>query len=62
MQTAKQHVQELLRNLPDDSSYEHVQYHLYVVEKVRRGEARAESEGTVSHQEALDRLSKWRTK
>ena len=62
MQTAKQEAQELLRNLPDDSSYEDIQYHLYVLEKVRRGETRAESEGTVSHQEALDRLSKWRMK
>ncbi len=34
MQTAKQHVQELLRNLPDDSSYKDIQYHLYILEAV----------------------------
>ena len=44
MQTAKQEVQELLPNLPDDSSYEDIQYHLYVLEMVRRGEACAETE------------------
>ena len=57
MKTAKQEAQKLLRNLPDDSSYEDIQYHLYVLEKVRCGEARAEAEGTMSHEEAQSRLS-----
>ena len=59
MQTAKQEVQQLLENLPDDSSYEDIQYHLYVLEKVRRGEARAQSEGTLTQEQAEDRLAKW---
>lgn len=62
MQTVKQEVQELIRNLPDYSSYEDIQYHLYVLKKVRRGEARAETEGTLSHEEAQIRLAKWRTR
>lgn len=62
MQTVKQEVQELIRNLPDYSSYEDIQYHLYVLKKVRRGEARAETEGTLSHEEAQGRLSKWHTR
>jgi len=37
MSTAKQEVRELLDNLPDDSTIEDIQYHLYVLEKVRRG-------------------------
>ena len=59
MQTAKQEVTSLLERLPEDSSLEDVQYHLYVIEKIRRGLARAETEGTLSQVQAEDRLGKW---
>ncbi len=49
----------MLETLPDDSSLEDIQYHLYVLEKIKRGVERAESEGTVSHAEAKQRLGKW---
>ena len=62
MQTAKQDVQEMLNRLPAGSSYEDIQYHLYVLEKIRRGEERAEQEGTITQAEAKARLSKWITK
>lgn len=38
MQTAKQDVRQLLDHLPDDSTIEDIQYHLYVLEKIRRGQ------------------------
>ncbi|MGH9425141.1 MAG: hypothetical protein ACRD2L_02390 [Terriglobia bacterium] len=59
MNTAKSEVASMLENLPDDSSLEDIQYHLYVLDKVKRGEERAESEGTLSHNEAKQRLGKW---
>ena len=59
MSTAKSEVASMLENLPDDSSLEDIQYHLYVLEKVKRGVERAESEGTLSHTEARQRLGKW---
>ena len=59
MSTAKLEVASMLENLPDDSSLEDIQYHLYVLEKVTRGVERAESEGTLSHSEAKQRLGKW---
>lgn len=59
MSTAKSEVKSLLENLPDDSSLEDIQYHLYVLEKVKRGAERAESEGTLSNAEARQRLGKW---
>ena len=37
MSTAKNEVQQLLNTLPDDCSLEDIQYHLYVIEKVRNG-------------------------
>lgn len=59
MSSPKDEVVSLLRKLPDDASYEDIQYHLYVLEKVRRGLERAGSEGAVSHEEAKARLGKW---
>ncbi len=61
MKTAKEEVKTLLAKLPDDCTIEDIQYHLYVVEKVRKGIDRAEREGTISHKEAKKRLSKWIT-
>jgi len=37
MSTAKEEVHALLTKLPDDCSLEDIQYHLYVIEKVRDG-------------------------
>ncbi len=59
MSTAKEKVQALLRNLPDDCSLEDIQYHLYVIEKVNNGLESAVSEGTVSQEEVEQRLGKW---
>jgi hypothetical protein len=61
MSTAKEEVEELLGKLPNDCSLEDIQYHLYVLEKVRNGIEAAETEGTVPQQEAEAQLSKWLT-
>ncbi len=62
MNTAKDDVQSLLQKLPDDCTLEDVQYHLYVLGKIRRGIERAESEGTLSQEEVERRLAKWTAK
>ncbi|HEX6046379.1 MAG TPA: hypothetical protein VFZ22_17930 [Pyrinomonadaceae bacterium] len=62
MSTAKEEVQSLLNKLPDDCSLEDIQYHLYVIEKVRNGLEAAGSQGTVSQEEVEQRFSKWITK
>lgn len=59
MQTVKQEVASLLERLPESSSLEDVQYHLYVIEKIRRCLERAETEGTLSREQAEERLGKW---
>ena len=61
MATAKEEVEALLGKLPNDCSLEDIQYHLYVLEKVRNGIAAAESEGTVPQEDVEARLSKWLT-
>jgi hypothetical protein len=62
MQTTKQEVTSLLERLPESSSLEDVQYHLYVIEKIRRGLERAETDGALSQAQAEDRLGKWLVK
>ena len=37
MQSAKQEINNLLNRLPDDCSFEDIQYHLYVLQKIERG-------------------------
>jgi hypothetical protein len=62
MGTAKQEVESLLSKLPDDCSLEDIQYHLYVIEKVRQGLDAADTKGTITQDEAERRLGQWLTK
>jgi hypothetical protein len=59
MGTAKQEVELLLNKLPEDCSLEDIQYHLYVLEKVRHGLEDARARGTVSQEDAEARLNRW---
>ena len=59
MSNPKAEVVSMLEALPQDASLEDIQYHLYVLEKVKRGLERAESEGAISHEDAKVRLGKW---
>jgi len=59
MNTVKQEIELLLKNLPEDCSLEDVQYHLYVIEKYRQGIAVADSERKLTQEEAEGLLSKW---
>ena len=61
MSTVKQDVELLLQRLPDNSSVEDIQYHLYVLDKVRRGLEDARVNGTLSQEEVEARFSKWLT-
>ena len=59
MVAVKQKAQEMIQNLPNNCTYEDIQYHLYVVEKVKNGINRAESGETSSHEKAKQRMAKW---
>jgi hypothetical protein len=61
MSTAKQEVHELLSRLPDDCSIEDIQYHLYVIEKVRNGLEIADAQGAIPQEEVEQLLGKWLT-
>jgi hypothetical protein len=54
MKSAKEQIHDLLADLPDNCSLEDVQYHLYVIAKVRSGILAAEQRGVVA-QELVER-------
>lgn len=59
MRSLKKNVEQMIRNLPDDSTVEDIQYHLYVLEKIRKGQEAIRDGKGISHEEAKARLSKW---
>ena len=59
--SAKQDVESLLNRLPDNVSVEDIQYHLYVLDKVRRGLEDARINGTLSQEDVEAHFSKWLT-
>ena len=61
MSTAKHDVELLLNKLPEDCTLEDIQYHLYVLEKVRRGLSEAQEQGSIPQSEVEARLSQWLT-
>ena len=59
MQTAKQEVEQLLTHLPDDTSLEDIQYHLYVLEKIKKGRDDIVAGRSHTHEQARERLHRW---
>ena len=59
MSTAKEEVKRLLDTLPDDSTLEDIQYHIYVCQKVEAGLADVDAGRTVSQAEAEEQMAKW---
>jgi len=59
MSTPKEELRRLLDKLPDDVSFEDIQYHIYVQQSVERGLDAAERGEVVSQEEAERRMSKW---
>lgn len=57
--TAKQEVEHLLQNLPDDATLEDIQYHLYVLEKIRRAREDVAAGRTYTAAQARERLGRW---
>lgn len=58
MSAVKEEVTSLLDRMPSDASIEDVRYHLYVIDKVRKGLESVELDGGLT-QEVEERLSKW---
>ena len=57
--SAKNEIRDLLDRLPENATWEDIQYHIYVQQKIRKGLADVEGGRTVSAEDAEKRLSKW---
>ena len=59
MLPAKEEVRRLLDQLPDDTSLEDIQYHIYVQQKIDRGLSDVKTDNTLSEVEFDKRMSNW---
>lgn len=59
MPTVKDQAQSALQQLPDECTFEDIQYELYVLGKIRKAEDSIARGGAVSHDEAKRRMSQW---
>jgi predicted transcriptional regulator len=59
MQSAKEEAIQLIRRLPDDTTLEDIQYHLYVQQKVRRGMQDVEEGRVYTQEEVEKRMKRW---
>jgi predicted transcriptional regulator len=59
MSSVMHDVKELVNHLPDDASIEDVQYHLYVLEKIRKGQDDIENGRQCTTDKARERLNRW---
>jgi len=60
MQITKAKLESFLKDLPEEVDTEDVMYRLYLLQKIEAGEADIRDGRTVTHEEAITRLSrKW---
>ena len=59
MSPVKEKAIQMIQSLPDDSTYEDIQYHLFVLEKVAKGMKAIEEGRVISHKEAKKKVMEW---
>lgn len=55
----KEEVRRLLEAIPEDATYEDIQYHIYVRQAIENGLAAVERGDVLSHEEVERRMAKW---
>jgi len=59
MSGAKKEVVRILEGLPEDASFDDIQYHIYVRQKIDHGLEDVEAGRTLSEEEFDRRMAKW---
>ena len=59
MPTVKEHVRNLLDDLPDDISWEQLQHEIWVMEETEKGLAEIERGETIPHAEVVKEFKEW---
>jgi predicted transcriptional regulator len=59
MSNPKDEALQLIQNLPADSTFEDIQYHIYVREKVEKGLKDIEAGHTLTQAQVEEKMAKW---
>lgn len=59
MGSAKQEVLKIVESLPDEATFEDIQYHIYVRQKIEKGLADVREGRVVDEDEADRRMARW---
>ena len=59
LKTAKEEIRDILNRLPDNASFEDIQYHIYVCQKTAKGLEDAREGRTLTQAEVEERLARW---
>jgi predicted transcriptional regulator len=59
MATAKEEIRRILDTLPNDASWEDIQYSIYVRERIERGRREADEGKIVDQEEIERRMKRW---
>jgi len=59
MATAKEEIRKMIDTLPDDVTWEDLQYSIYVRERVDRGRREADQENLLGQDEVETRMKQW---
>ena len=62
METAKEEVRRILDSLPDDATFEDIQYRIYVRQAIAAGVRDVDEGRIVSQEEVERRMSRWTEK
>jgi hypothetical protein len=57
--TTKEMAQKVISSLPDDTTFEDIQYHLYVLECIQNGEEDIKNNQVITDQQVMEKLEKW---
>ena len=49
---------DLIENLPNDVTFDDIQYHLFVIQKLQKAEKQISSGETIPHDEVMEKLKK----
>lgn len=52
-------VLKLLEQLPEETTLEEIQYHLYVLQKIRAGQDAVETGNVIPHEDVMRELAGW---
>ncbi len=59
MQSIKNNIIKLIQKLPQNASYEDIQYEIYVHSHIEKGLEDINKGEYITHKEAMERLKKW---